>query len=215
MRTLFYAALLVIMSSFKTVSANVAPEQVITTATDEVMVVITEAKTYYEKDPDRYFTNIASVLDKFVDFDDFSKAVMGGFASDQRLKSMKNEADKARTLEQIERFSAVFKAGLVQTYGKGFLAFGGEKVEISDSRLSPDGNDAQVLQLVYGIAEKPYEIRYSLRKNTDGDWKLRNVVIEGINLGKIYRNQFLSAARKYQGDVDQVIDNWVIEETAI
>src|SRR6056300_468177 len=179
------------------------------------MVVITEAKTYYEKDPDRYFTNIASVLDKFVDFDDFSKAVMGGFASDQRLKSMKNEADKARTLDQIERFSAVFKAGLVQTYGKGFLAFGGEKVEISDSRLSPDGNDAQVLQLVYGIAEKPYEIRYSLRKNTDGDWKLRNVVIEGINLGKIYRNQFLSAARKYQGDVDQVIDNWVIEETAI
>jgi len=174
MRTLFYAVLLVIMSSFKTVSANVAPEQVITTATDEVMVVITEAKTYYEKDPDRYFTNIASVLDKFVDFDDFSKAVMGGFASDQRLKSMKNEADKARTLEQIERFSAVFKAGLVQTYGKGFLAFGGEKVEISDSRLSPDGNDAQVLQLVYVLPRSPTRsgIRYAKIQTETGNYAM-------------------------------------------
>jgi phospholipid transport system substrate-binding protein len=140
---------------------------------------------------------------------------MGGFASEKRLQSITDAAEKARTEEQIERFSAVFKAGLVQTYGKGFLAFGGEKVEVVESRTSPDGNDAQVLQKVYGIAEKPYEIRYTLRKNDAGEWKLRNVVIEAINLGKIYRNQFLSAARKYSGDIDQVIDNWVIEEAAI
>ena len=215
MRKILIGAAIYFAAALQVVSANVGPDQVISSATDEVMGVITEAKGYYEKEPDRYFSNIAVVLDKFVDFDDFSRAVMGGFASEKRLQSLSSDAERARAEEQIDRFAAVFKAGLVQTYGKGFLAFGGEKVEIADSRLSPDGNDAQVLQLVYGIAEKPYEIRYSLRKNDAGEWKLRNVVIEAINLGKIYRNQFLSAAKKYKGDVDQVIDNWVVEEAAI
>ncbi len=215
MRKILIGAAMYFAVAMQAVAANVGPDQVISSATNEVMGVITEAKGYYEKEPDRYFSNIAVVLDKFVDFDDFSRAVMGGFASEKRLQSLSSDAERARAEEQIDRFAAVFKAGLVQTYGKGFLAFGGEKVEIADSRLSPDGNDAQVLQLVYGIAEKPYEIRYSLRKNDAGEWKLRNVVIEAINLGKIYRNQFLSAAKKYKGDVDQVIDNWVVEEAAI
>ncbi|HSG61147.1 MAG TPA: ABC transporter substrate-binding protein [Pseudomonadales bacterium] len=215
MRNILLSAMLFLSCTTHVVSANVSPEQVIASATDEVMIVITEAKGYYEKEPDRYFNNIAVVLDKFVDFDDFSRAVMGGFASEKRLSSLTDVAERTRAEEQIERFSAVFKAGLVQTYGKGFLAFGGEKVEIADSRLSPDGNDAQVLQLVHGIAEKPYEIRYTLRKNDAGEWKLRNVIIEAINLGKIYRNQFMSAARKYSGDIDQVIDNWVVEEATI
>lgn len=215
MRNILLSAMLFLSCTTHVVSANVSPEQVIASATDEVMIVITEAKGYYEKEPDRYFKNIAVVLDKFVDFDDFSRAVMGGFASEKRLSSLTDAAERTRAEEQIERFSAVFKAGLVQTYGKGFLAFGGEKVEIADSRLSPDGNDAQVLQLVHGIAEKPYEIRYTLRKNDAGEWKLRNVIIEAINLGKIYRNQFMSAARKYSGDIDQVIDNWVVEEATI
>lgn len=188
------------------------PEQVINSATSEVMAIIQEAKGYYDKEPDRYFNSIATILNEFVDFDYFSRAVMAGFASEQRLAELDVD-QRTRALEQIDRFAAVFKAGLVQTYGKGFLAFGGEKVEVADSRLSPDGNDAQVLQKVYGISDKPYEVRYSLHKGEDSSWKLRNVIIGAINLGKIYRNQFLSAAKKYSGDIDLVIDNWVVEET--
>jgi len=200
-------------SSLTVLAEEVTPEQVINTATAEVLAVIGEAKTYYDKEPQRYFDKISLILTEFVDFDYFSTAVMAGFADDKRLAGLEGE-QKVRALEQIERFSVVFKAGLVQTYGKGFLAFGGEKVEVAGSRLSPDGNDAQVLQKVYGIAEKPYEIRYTLHKGGDGKWQLRNVIIGAINLGKIYRNQFLSAAKKYSGDIDQVIDNWVVEETA-
>lgn len=199
--------------SMFSIAQQTSPEQVINSATAEVMAVIQDAKGYYDQEPDRYFNNISTILNEFVDFDYFSRAVMAGFASEKRIAELDAE-QKTRALEQIERFSAVFKAGLVQTYGKGFLAFGGEKVEVSDSRLSSDGNDAQVLQKVYGISDKPYEVRYSLHKDENGNWKLRNVIIGAINLGKIYRNQFLSAAKKYAGDIDQVIDNWVVEETS-
>ena len=62
--------------------------------------------------------------------------------------------------------------------------------------------------MIYGDRQQPYEIQYSLRKDSRGQWKLRNMVVESINLGKIYRNQFDSAVEVYEGDIDKVIDNW-------
>ena len=42
----------------------------------------------------------------------------------------------------------------------------------------------------------------------DGSWKLRNLIIETINLGEIYRNQFNALAQSANGDLDLVIDQW-------
>jgi phospholipid transport system substrate-binding protein len=53
---------------------------------------------------------------------------------------------------------------------------------------------------------------YQMGLDRSGTWKLRNMIIESVNLGEIYRNQFESAARRYEGDLDQVIANWSVEE---
>ena len=53
---------------------------------------------------------------------------------------------------------------------------------------------------------------YQMGKGKSGEWKLRNVIIESVNLGEIYRNQFESAARKRDGDLDAVIDSWTAIE---
>ena len=37
------------------------------------------------------------------------------------------------------------------------------------------------------------------------EWQLRNIIIEGVNLGEIYRSQFEASARKSNGDLDVVI----------
>jgi phospholipid transport system substrate-binding protein len=42
----------------------------------------------------------------------------------------------------------------------------------------------------------------------DGSWRVTNLVINGINLGKIFRNQFIQRAKQFGGDIDKVIDNW-------
>jgi phospholipid transport system substrate-binding protein len=42
----------------------------------------------------------------------------------------------------------------------------------------------------------------------DGSWRLRNLIIETINLGEIYRNQFSALAKESEGDLDQVIGRW-------
>ncbi len=42
----------------------------------------------------------------------------------------------------------------------------------------------------------------------DGSWRLRNLIIETINLGEIYRNQFAALASAANDDLDRVIDDW-------
>ena len=47
------------------------------------------------------------------------------------------------------------------------------------------------------------------RSKTSGDWKLINVVMDGINLGKTFRSQFEQAVQKNNGDIDMVIEKWL------
>jgi phospholipid transport system substrate-binding protein len=52
-----------------------------------------------------------------------------------------------------------------------------------------------------------------MRQDRGGEWKLRNVTIEAVNLGLVYQSQFSSAAKQYDGDIDRVIDNWSVDPT--
>lgn len=210
----FLALLVAGMLAFGS-GANAAapgPQEVVQQATDQVIQVIEEAKDYYDTDPDRYYRSIGEILDGVVDFYGFSRAVMGGYGSKKREASLKTDAEKEAFFAQIDRFSKVFKVGLVQTYGKGFLAFGGNKIEVRPAVFKDgDARSAQVTQLVYGSADEPHEVRYVLRQGEDGAWMLRNVIIGNINLGLIYRNQFRGAVKQHKGEISAVIDNWSVK----
>ena len=53
-----------------------------------------------------------------------------------------------------------------------------------------------------------YTIGYQMGQYKDGSWRLRNLIIETINLGEIYRNQFSALARDADDDLDSVIARW-------
>ena len=61
---------------------------------------------------------------------------------------------------------------------------------------------------VMGKYAKKSSVVYSMSLTRTGSWKVTNLVINGINLGKIFRNQFTQRARKLEGNVDKVIDTW-------
>jgi phospholipid transport system substrate-binding protein len=42
----------------------------------------------------------------------------------------------------------------------------------------------------------------------DGNWRMRNVIINGINIGKLFRDQFAQSMREHGNDLNQVIDTW-------
>jgi phospholipid transport system substrate-binding protein len=51
-----------------------------------------------------------------------------------------------------------------------------------------------------------------MRPNKAGDWLVRNVTIDSVNVGQLYQNQFLAAMKKQNNNFSKVIDNWVIEQ---
>jgi phospholipid transport system substrate-binding protein len=191
--------------------ANTA-HQVVRDTTSRVMSVVTEADGYFDKDPDRYYQQIQAILDPVVDYRGFARGVMGPYATSERYRSL-DKAGRAQLKDQLDRFTEVIRTGLVHTYGKGLLAFGGSRIEISDpAEEQNDGAPVSVRQLVFSDAVEPYVVMYQMGQDRSGEWKLRNVIIESVNLGEIYRSQFQASAREYDGNLDRVIDNWTTTE---
>ena len=181
---------------------------VVQDTTVQVMAVVVEARSYVDAEPERYYQAVQAVLDPVIDYRGFARSVMGPYASSERYRSL-DEAGRVQLRGQLDRFTEVMRLGLVRTYSKGLLAFGSSRIEVVQP---PDdvveSSRVSVRQLIYSDEPEPYVMMYQMGRAKTGDWKLRNVIIESVNLGEIYRNQFQAAARKHDGDLDSVIDNW-------
>lgn len=192
------------------------PHAIIKATTEEVMVVITQAQGYFDEDPDRFYEEIRTTLNQIVDFRSFARGVMGKYASSARYKALPTQEAKDELKAQVYRFTEVFESGLVQTYAKGLLAFNGNKIEVlpADAKFAGKDGSVTVVQHIFNEGDKPYIVHYKMKKNRDGAWKMRNVTIEAINLGKVYQSQFYSAVKQYNGDINKVIDNWTVDPTS-
>ncbi|MEO0435831.1 MAG: ABC transporter substrate-binding protein [Pseudomonadota bacterium] len=190
---------------------EVSARDVLGQTTERVLNVIEEARSYVDEDPERYYQEVHEVLDPFVDYSGFARGVMGQYATRARYRSL-DEAGRTKLRDQVERFTETMRVGLIKTYSKGLLAFGGSRVELeADDGATSNPRRAQLRQLIYSDAPEPYVVIYSMAKNKEGSWLLRNLIVENVNLGQIYRSQFESAARRFKGDLDAVIANWSTE----
>ena len=182
------------------------PDQVIREVTEQVMHVVSEANTYFDEEPERYYREIDAALAALVDWRGFATAVMGDYYT--RGRSM-DSAGRTNLKRQRDEFAETLREGLIRSYAKGLLAFGGAKMEVQGVEASPQSaRVASVTQLVYGEADRVYTIRYQMGQYKDGAWRLRNLIIETINLGEIYRNQFSALAKEANDDLDLVISRW-------
>jgi len=190
------------------ISPATGPGDVIREVTSEIMALVSEAPDYYDDDPDRYISAVGKQLDSVVDFRGFARGVMGEYASSARYKSLSDDGrDTLRA--QLSRFTTVLRDGMVSTYSRGLLAFGSSRIELGETEISPGSTRvASVNQYVYGEDGKVYTVKYQLGQYRDGSWKLRNMIIENINLGEIYRSQFEASAVAAGGNLDTVIDTW-------
>jgi len=202
-----------------TASAGVAAQEhaaydLVEKTTRKVMDVVEAADAYVETDPERYYRQIQDLLDPLIDYRGFARKVMGPYASSARYRSL-DDSGKQQLKDQLDRFTAVMRASLVRTYSKGLLAFGGSRIELvppnpQEAVEAGDTDTARlsVHQLIYADRQKPYEVIYQMGEEKPSQWMLRNVIIESVNLGEVYRDQFLASARELNGNLDEVIAHW-------
>lgn len=166
--------------------------------TDQVLELIETARSYAEEDPERFYREVEALLSPVIDFDAFARSVMAVHYRDANQ-------------EQRERFSERFKWGLVRTYAMALLEFkNGEVVVVPPDRPARNPDRQTVKMEIRTAQGEVYPVLYSVTRNDDGEWKVRNLIVNGVNMGLTYRNQFNSAMRdpRYDGDMDKVIDAW-------
>jgi len=163
---------------------------------EDIVLVVKAKQGIYEENPEEFIKAISFALQPLVDFKRISRNVMGRYYKD---------ANK----EQIEKFNKVFKASLLETYSKTLAEFKDEEILVSSEvKKSPKGNKEKVsLQIV--TSTKVYPAIYDMYRNKQGQWKLINIVINGVNLGLTFRNQFYSLMEKEGNNLDVVIERWV------
>lgn len=188
--------------------AATTAHDVVSATTQQVMAVVVEASAYADEDPERYYQQVQAILDPVIDFRGFARNVMGPYATSDRYRSL-DEGGRARLRDQLDRFTEVMRLGLVRTYSKGLLAYAGARIEVAEASAEDAASGrATVRQLIYNDQPEPYVLLYQMGKNKAKEWQLLNIIIESVNLGEIYQNQFAASARKNDGDLDAVIAGW-------
>ncbi|MFW6093397.1 MAG: MlaC/ttg2D family ABC transporter substrate-binding protein [Pseudomonadota bacterium] len=166
--------------------------------TDEVLDLIERARGYAEEDPERFYSEVESILEPVVAFDSFARSVMAAHY-------------RKATPEQRERFAERFESGLVRTYAMALLEFDDGEVVVVPPDRPPRNPDRRSVRMEIRTPQGDvYPVLYSMARNDAGEWQVRNLIVNGVNMGLTYRNQFNSAMRdpEYGGDMDAVIDDW-------
>jgi phospholipid transport system substrate-binding protein len=92
--------------------------------------------------------------------------------------------------EQKEQYVAEFKQYLTNSYGNRIERYDQQEVDIIGEREEPRG-DVVVQTKIRGGEFEGALVDYRLRKQ-DSDWRVIDVVIEGISMVSNYRDQFKS-----------------------
>ena len=147
------------------------------------------------KEPEKFVDQLSAILEPVVAFDYIAKGVMGMYA-------------KQVSREQVRQFSSAFKLGLVNTYGKGMANFSNLEIAVlAPTKSLGKQRRIAVVQEIRG-ASGTNQISYTMARNKQGQWKMINVVLNGINLGQTFRGQFAAAVEKNKGDVTKTINEW-------
>ncbi len=109
--------------------------------------------------------------------------------------------------EQIKRFEEVFKNSLMQFYGNALLEYDNQDIRVLPSSAKLSDDRASVNMEIRDSKGTVYPVSYTMT-NLAGGWKVRNVIINGINIGKLFRDQFADTMQKNRNDLEKTIAGW-------
>ncbi|MGQ7246932.1 MlaC/ttg2D family ABC transporter substrate-binding protein [Halomonas sp. V046] len=190
-------ALLLVLASVPAL-AQQSPDQLIRSSIDDLMGMIDGRESYFMSHPDELKQMVDESLRGVADFRYIGASVMGRYF---------NNATPA----QRSRFVDVFKQTLLDTYAKGLITFEYSEIRVLDQQSAARYEDQDSVDMeIVGTDGAVYPVSYTLRQS-NGQWKVVNVIVNGINLGLTFRNQFDQAMRQYNRDYDAVINSWAPE----
>ena len=113
------------------------------------------------------------------------------------------------TPEQRSNFVNIFKDSLLDTYAETLAQWGDSTISTNFPDKLPEDEVLNIeVKQILDTGTSKYPISYKLRKNSEG-WKIVNIIINGVNLGLTFRNQFQALAKSHDENIEATLENWV------
>lgn len=177
------------------VVAAPAAHEVIQQTTDTLLADLKAHKDEYRQNPTAFYDALNKILGPVVDAEGISRGVMTVRYSRQA------------TPEQLQRFQENFKRSLMQFYGNALLEYDNQDIRVFPASGQQDPQRTSVNMEISDSKGTVYPLSYTMEAQ-NGSWKLRNVIINGINIGKLFRDQFAQSMKNHNNNLDKVIDTW-------
>ena len=193
-------SLLVLLAALALMANAVAApsaHDIIQDTTTRLLADLAANKEQYKQDPSAFYDALNGIVGPVVDADGISKSIMTVKYS------------RKATPAQMTRFQENFKRSLMQFYGNALLEYNNQGITVSPAK-DESGTRTSVDMQVKGNNGAIYPVSYTLEKIND-EWKVRNVIINGINIGKLFRDQFADAMQRNGNDLDKTINGWAGE----
>ena len=171
------------------------PHKFIDTQAQEMVAIIRNNQELFTEDPELFKDKINYVFEPMVDFRRVGASVMG--------KKYYLAASKAQRLQFIESF----KTSLLDTYSSTLAQWGDQKI----ITIFPESSEFQKTEDVQQnliTSSNIYPITYKVRKDKNGNWLIINIIVNGVNLGLTFRNQFQALAKEHNENIDEIIKHW-------
>ena len=163
----------------------------------KMVQVLTLEAALFETDRSLYEQKIKDIFEPMIDFRRVAASVMG-----KKYYLLASQDERSE-------FVLIFKDSLLDTYAETLAQWGDSTIttKFPDNKSNIYEKNVEVKQ-VLNTGSSKYPISYKLRRNEEG-WKIVNIIINGVNLGLTFRNQFQALAVTHDENVDLTLQNWV------
>jgi phospholipid transport system substrate-binding protein len=163
---------------------------------ETLLETVAESKNLFLSEREQYFSNVEAVLNTFVDFNEVATVVMSRHGN-------------SATAAQKQRFADILQTTLTRFYGASLVSYNDEElVFLPASNPSADPRADTVVSMELRGSDTNLKLQYQMFLNEDDEWKLKNLSLVGINLGRQYNTQFNALMSQHNDNIDLVLDNW-------
>ena len=174
---------------------NKNPYELIDVKSQEMVIVLTTENELFITDPEMFKDKIKVIFEPLIDFNRVSASVMG------------KKYYLSATKEERAKFIEVFKISLLDTYAETLAQWGDAEI-VTDFSYNERKNQIVSVKQNLLTTNNIYPIIYKLREYKNGTYKIVNIVINGINLGKTFHNQFQALAIEKNENISSIIAEW-------
>ena len=111
--------------------------------------------------------------------------------------------------KQKQQFADILKTALTRFYGAALVSYNGQELAfLPPTNPEADPRADTLVGMELRGSDSNLMLQYQMFLNENDEWKLKNLSLAGINLGRQYFTQFSALMIQHNNDIDLVLENW-------